>query len=182
MEPGKFPQIAARYCLTPYYVEPGFLKFRTVSPEDVTERTEAMEKSLQNAGINFIKKDMVTGGEIARICLGVSSAKASAIEVDDELPHICRNVDNLLEECYLKCCDVLKDNETNFAIDMLQTDIDDIIDKRITNNSMQNGTSLTVSEAQVKPYYVAIKGKAKPVNSIHYIDIEYYIERPNQTA
>lgn len=182
MEPERFPEISARYCLTPYYVEPGFLKFRTVSVDDVTERTPAMEKSLQNAGINFIRKEMVSEGEIARICLGVSSAKATVTPEEDELPHIRRNVDNLLEKCYLKCSDVLKDNETNYALDMLQTDIDDIVDKEISDKRMQNGTSLTVSEAQVHPYHIVLRGKAKPVNSIHFINIEYYIQAPNASA
>ena len=178
IEPKFFPEICARYCLTPYYVEPGFLPFRTVNLDDVTERTEAMEKSLQNAGINFIRKEMVTEGEIARICLGVSSAKASTTFEEDELPHHRRNADNLLEKCYLKCCDVLKDNETNYAIDMLQTDIDNIIEDEIRDNKMQNGTQLTCSEAQEKPFHIALKGKLKPVNSIHFINIEYYIQVP----
>ena len=183
MEPKFFPQLAARYCLTPYYVEPGFLEFRTVSLDDVIERTETMETNMQNAGINFIRKEMVTKGEITRICLGVSSAKASSTYKEgDELPHARRNTDNLLERCYLKCCDVLKDNETNYAVDMLQTEIDDIVDDEISKKRMLNGTQLTVSEAQIKPFHVVLKGKSKPVNSIHYINIEYYIQVPSISA
>lgn len=183
MEPKFFPQLAARYCLTPYYVEPGFLEFRTVSIEDVIERTEPMETNMQNAGINIVRKEMVTKGEIARICLGVSSAKASSTYKEgDELPHARRNTDNLLERCYLKCCDVLKDNETNYAVDMLQTEIDDIVDDEISKKRMLNGTQLTVSEAQIKPFHVVLKGKSKPVNAIHHINIEYYIQVPSSSA
>ena len=183
MEPKFFPQLAARYCLTPYYVEPGFLEFRTVALDDVIERTESMETDMQNAGINFIRKEMVTKGEIARICVGVSSAKSSSTYKEgDELPHARRNTDNLLERCYLKCCDVLKDNETNYAVDMLQTEIDDIVDDEIRKNRMLDGTQLTVSEAQIKPFHVVLKGKSKPVNAIHYINIEYYIQVPSSSA
>lgn len=183
MEPGKFPEICARYCVTPYYVEPGFIKFRTVSLEDVTERTEADEKILQNAGINFIRREMVSEGEIARICAGVSSAKPIVNNPHhDELPHIRRNVDHLMERIHRKASDILKDNETSFAVDMLQTDVDDIVDDEIKLRRMQEGTEFTVSEAGTTPFKVKIKGKAKAVNAIYYVDIEYYIQAPQATA
>ena len=182
MEPKRFPEIAARYCVTPYYVEPGFLKFRTVSPDDVDERTQAMEKTLQNAGVNFIRKEMVSEGEIARICAGVSSAKTIVNNpYHDELPHIRRNVDHLLERIHRKASDILKDNETSFAVDMLQTDVDDIIDDEIRLRRMQEGTKLTVSEAGTTPNYIKIKGKAKAVNAVYYVDIEYSIQAPQAT-
>lgn len=183
MEPQKFPKICARYCVTPYYVEPGFLKFRTVTPEDVIERTDAMEKVLQNAGINFIRREMVTEGEIARICTGVSSAKAMVDNPHhDELSHIRRNVDHLLERIHRKASDILKDNETSFAVDMLQTDVDDIVDDEIKLRRMQDGTSFTVSEAGTNPFNIKVKGKAKAVNAIYYVDVEYFIQAPQSTA
>lgn len=183
MEPAKFPEIAARYCVTPYYVEPGFLKFRTVEPDDVTERTEAKEKILQNAGINFIRREMVSEGEIARICAGVSSAKPIINNLyHDELPHIRRNVDHLLERIHRKASDILKDNETSFAVDMLQTDVDDIVDDEIRLRRMQNGTSFTVSEAGTTPFAIKIKGKAKAINAIYYVDIEYIIQSPQANS
>lgn len=183
MEPEKFPEICARYCVTPYYVEPGFLKFRTVSPEEVTERTEAEEKALQNAGINFIRREMVTEGEIARICAGVSSAKAMIENPNhDELTHIRRNVDHLLERIHRKASDILKDNETSFAVDMLQTDVDNIIDDEIKLKRMQKGTTFTVSEAGNNPFYIKLKGKAKAINAIYYVDVEYFIQAPQATA
>ncbi len=182
IEPKRFPEIAARYCVTPYYVEPGFLKFRTVSPDDVDERTQAMEKTLQNAGVNFIRKEMVSEGEIARICAGVSSAKTIINNpYHDELPHIRRNVDHLLERIHRKASDILKDNETSFAVDMLQTDVDDIIDDEIRLRRIKEGTELTVSEAGTKPFYINIKGKVKAINAIYYVDIDYNIQAP-QTA
>ena len=183
MDPEHFPQLCARYCVTPYYVEPGFLKFRTVTPEDVTERTDAEEKVLQNAGINFIRREMVSEGEIARICAGVSSAKPMINNNHhDELTHIRRNVDHLMERIHRKASDILKDNETSFAIDMLQTDVDDIVDDEIKLRRMQEGTTFTVSEAGTAPFKVKIKGKAKAVNAIYYVDIEYFIQAPQATA
>ena len=182
IEPKRFPEIAARYCVTPYYVEPGFIKFRTVTPDDVDERTQAMEKTLQNAGINFIRREMVSEGEIARICAGVSSAKTIINNpYHDELPHIRRNVDHLLERIHRKASDILKDNETSFAVDMLQTDVDDIIGDEIRLRRIKEGTELTVSEAGTKPFYINIKGKVKAINAIYYVDIDYNIQAP-QTA
>lgn len=183
MDPEHFPQLCARYCVTPYYVEPGFLKFRTVTPEDVTERTDAEEKVLQNAGINFIRREMVSEGEIARICAGVSSAQPMINNnYHDELSHIRRNVDQLMERIHRKASDILKDNETSFAIDMLQTDVDDIVDDEIKLRRMQEGTAFTVSEAGTAPFKVKIKGKAKAVNAIYYVDVEYFIQAPQATA
>lgn len=183
MEPEKFPEICARYCVTPYYVEPGFLKFRTLSPDDVTERTDAEEKVLQNAGINFIRREMVSEGEIARICAGVSSAKTIINNnYHDELPHIRRNVDHLMERIHRKASDILKDNETSFAIDMLQTDVDDIVDDEIKLRRIQKGTTFTVSEAGTTPFKVKIKGKVKAVNAIYYVDVEYFIQAPQAIA
>lgn len=182
MEPKRFPEIAARYCVTPYYVEPGFRKFRTIKPEEVDERPQAMEKRLQNAGINFIRREMVSEGEIARICAGVSSAKSIVNNpYNDELPHIRRNIDHLLERVHRKASDILKDNETSFAVDMLQTDVDDIIGDEIRLRRMQEGTTLTVSEAGTSPNYIKIKGRAKAVNAVYYVDIEYSIQAPQAT-
>lgn len=182
MEPKRFPEIAARYCVTPYYVEPGFLKFRTVTPDEVDERTEAMEKRLQNAGINFIRREMVSEGEIARICAGVSSAKPIVNNpYHDELPHIRRNVDHLLERVHRKASDILKDNETSFAVDMLQTDVEDIIGDEIRLRRIQDGTTLTVSEAGTSPNYITITGKVKAINAVYYVDIKYTIQAPQST-
>lgn len=179
MEPKKFPEISARYCVTPYYVEPGFLKFRTVAPDDVDERTQAVEKALQNAGINFIRREMVSEGEIARICAGVSSAKTIVNNpYHDELPHIRRNVDHLLERIHRKASDIWKDNETSFSVDMLQTDVDDIIGDEIRLRRIKEGTELTVSEAGFKPFYINIKGKVKAINAIYYVAIDYNIQAP----
>lgn len=180
--PDHYPEMVARYCLTPYDEEPGFYDFRSVSPEDVIVRTEDMEETLQNAGINFIRKEMEGSIEHARICLGVSSAMAADIRSHDVLPHFRRNVDHLINRIVVAAYPYLKRNESKSSIEMFQTDIDTIVEEEIEKGAMQEGTEITAVESDVNPFQIFIKGNAKPVNATLYIGVEMYISEPNILA
>lgn len=180
--PDHYPEMVARYCLTPYDEEPGFYDFRSVSPEDVIVRTEDMEETLQNAGINFIRKEMEGSIEHARICLGVSSAMAADIRPHDVLPHFRRNVDHLINRIVVAAYPYLKRNESKSSIEMFQTDIDTIVEEEIEKGAMQEGTEITAVESDVNPFQIFIKGNAKPVNATLYIGVEMYISEPNILA
>lgn len=180
--PDFYPEMVARYCLTPYDIEPGFLDFRSVSAEDVIVRTEDMEEELQNAGINFVRIELEDEIEHAKINLGVSSAMASSIRPNDVLPHFRRNVDHLIKRIYVAAYPYLKANELESSLKMFQTDIDDIVDEEIRNGSMQEGTEVIAAESNVNPYQFVIKGNSKPVNSTLYIGFEMYISEPNILA
>ena len=160
--PDFYPEMVARFCLTPYDEEPGFYDFRSVSPDDVVVRTEDMEENLQNAGINFIRKEMEGSIEHARICLGVSSAMAANIRPNDVLPHFRRNVDHLINRIVVAAYPYLKRNESKGA--------------------MQEGTEITAVESDINPFQIFIKGNAKPVNATLYIGVEMYISEPNILA
>lgn len=177
--PDHFGQMVARYCLTKYDIEPGYEDFRSVSADDVVERTPDMEQTLQNAGINFIRKEM-EGSEVhAKICLGVSSSMAATTRPHDCLPHYRRNVDHLINRFYIAAYPQLKRNETKATLDMLQTDLNTIVDEEIEAGSMQDGTEVTVEESGSNPVQLKITSNAKPVNSTEYIGIEMYISAPD---
>ena len=180
--PDFYPEMVARFCLTPYDEEPGYYDFRSVSPDDVVVRTEDMEEDLQNAGINFIRKEMEGSIEHARICLGVSSAMAANIRPNDVLPHFRRNVDHLINRIVVAAYPYLKRNESKSSIEMFQTDIDTIVEEEIENGAMQEGTEITAVESDINPFQIFIKGNAKPVNATLYIGVEMYISEPNILA
>lgn len=180
--PDFYPEMVARFCLTPHDEEPGFYDFRSVTPDDVIERTPDMEEDLQKAGINFIRKEQEGAKEHAKICLGVSSAMAATTRPNDVLPHFRRNVDHLINRIYTACYPQLKRNETKASIEMLQTDINNIVAEEIEKGSMQEGTEITAVESNSNPYQLLVKGYAKPVNSTLYIGIEMYISEPDILA
>lgn len=177
--PDYFGQMVARYCLTKYDIEPGYEDFRSVTADDVIERTPDMEEQLQNAGINFIRKEMEGSNIHAKFCLGVSSSMAATTRPHDCLPHYRRNVDHLINRIYTACYPQLKRNETKATIDMLQTDVNNIVEEEIEAGSMQEGTEVTVEESDINPVQLRLKGYAKPVNSTEYIGIEMYISAPD---
>ena len=73
IEPLKFGKHAARICCTPYYIEPGFLEFRSVNPGEFKSRTDAEILALQNAGIIFGVDEVVSDLVVCRINLAVST-------------------------------------------------------------------------------------------------------------
>ena len=180
--PEFYPETVARFCLTPYDQEPGYYDFRSVSPDEVITRTGDMEENLQNAGINFVRKEMEGSIEHAKICLGVSSAMASNIRPNDVLPHFRRNVDHLINRIVVAAYPYLKSKESKSSIEMFQTDIDNIVAEEIEKGAMQEGTEITAVESDVNPYQLLVKGNAKPVNATLYIGVEMYISEPNILA
>ena len=180
--PDFYPEMVARFCLTPYDEEPGFYDFRSVSPDDVVARTEDMEEDLQNAGINFIRTEMEGSIAHARICLGVSSAMAADIRPNDVLPHFRRNVDHLINRIVVAAFPYLKAKESKTSIEMFQTDINTIVEEEIEKGSLQEGTEITAIESNINPYQLLVTGNVKPVNATLYIGVEMYISEPNILA
>ena len=180
--PDFYPEIVARFCLTPYDEEPGFYDFRSVSPDDVVVRTGDMEEDLQNAGINFVRKEMEGSIEHAKICLGVSSAMAASVRPNDVLPHFRRNVDHLINRIVVAAYPYLKRNESKSSIEMFQTDIDNIVEEEIEKGALQEGTEITAAESGLNPFQILVRGNVKPVNATLYIGVEMYISEPNILA
>lgn len=189
IEPDKFGKHLARICVTPYYVEPGFLEYRTVKPGEFKNRTDDEEKALQNAGIIFGRDEVTRKKTYPKICLGVSTATGllPRNRPNDHLLHARRNTDNLIRNIYDTCYEQLKNNEDTDNLPHLQTDIDDVIDEEIRlkrmNRSTKNspGTSAKVKESDSNPYNIMIDGVSQPVNHTHGIRFGMYIAAPSAT-
>ena len=180
--PDFYPEICARYCLTPHDEEPGHFDFRSVTADEVVVRTEDMEEDLQNAGINFVRIEQEGTIKHAKICLGVSSSMACIERPADVLPHYRRNVDHLQRRIHIACYPQLKAKELRSQFKLLQSDVDDIVDEEIRKGAMQNGTKAIVSESSTSTPQLHIKTIAKPVNSTLYIVSEMYISPPDILA
>lgn len=179
IEPEKFGKHVARIATTPHYIEPGYLKFRSVSPGEFPNRTDADETALMNAGVIF-GRDEHYGEIYPKICLGVSTAYAADPKdrVNDSLLHYRRNVNQLIRDAVVEVYPQLKNNQFEGSMQILQTKVNTLINKKIKSNEMQDGTFLNVSEVVRDDVDgILLSGKAKPIKATHFIDINTFLER-----
>lgn len=182
IEPDMFGKLLARICVTPYYEEPGFYEFRTVSPEEFTERSENDEELLQQAGIIFAHDEKPGKNTYPKINLAVSTAFAvdSEPEADqrpkDALLHARRNVDQLIRDAVETAYPQLKRNETEVFLQMLQADLDALVNNKIRDGIMLDGTRIIAVESEADPFKLLIDGAAKPVNATELIEFTITIE------
>lgn len=179
-----FGKNVAKVCITPYYEEPGFTDFRTITPGKYSNRTREECNELQAAGITFINDELAASEIHPRINLAVSTAFATTPDnrPNDSLIHARRNVDQLIREVYDALYVQLKRNETETNLSYLQSDIDVIVDRKISDGYMMNGTEIKVVESEINPYDLKCEGVAVPVNSTLLIGFSMYIESPNATV
>lgn len=180
-EPTLWGKTLAKIFTTPYYEEPGYTDYRSVSAGTFTERTPEKENELQAAGIVF-NHDERAGSEIhPRINLAVSTAFATAPDSrpNDSLLHMRRNVDQLVREAFDVLYRQLKRNETETNLSFLQSDLDVLVDEKISAGYMLDGTQINVAESEINPYDLKVEGVAVPVNSTLLIGFSMYIEQPN---
>lgn len=178
-EPFLFGKTIARICVTPYYIEPGFLEYRSIEPTDLIDRTPAQELALQNAGIIFNRVEKTSSEKYVKIDLGTSTAFAQSPRPADALFHARFNADHLLRAVFDACYPQIKANEqaTNFV--KLQTQIDKVIDDEVQlermikwDEDLGQGTKLVVSESDSNPYDLYIKGTIQPVNCTVAIEVQ----------
>ena len=184
-EPLLFGKACARFCCTPYYVEPGFQQYRTVRAGEFLARTKTQELALQNAGIVFSHDEKVDTDVYTRINLSTSSSFALASRPADALGHSRFNADNLLRQIFKAVYPQIKDNEAASNIVKRQTKVDAIIDAEIEaeriiryNSDTMEGTKLTLVESEHDPYDMELVGQIQPVNCTVAINIKAYIKNP----
>ncbi len=184
IEPKYFGKSIAKICITPYYEEPGYTDFRTVTPGEFSNRTPAEENELQDAGIIFIRDELASSTIHPRINLAVSTAFATTPDnrPNDSLLHARRNVDQLVREVYDTLYVQLKRNETETNLSFLQSDVDVIVDEKLSAGYMMDGTVIDVVESETNPWDLLVEGVAKPVNSTLLIGFSMYVESPNATV
>jgi len=189
IEPDKFGKHVAMLCCTPYYIEPGFLTYRTVEPGEFKERTDAEILALQNAGIIFGADEVVSDLVVCRINLGVSTAFAANPRPADALFHARFNADHLLREVFKAVFTQVKANETASYIVKAQTKVDAIVDDEVEaermipyNSENGNGTKLTLIETNSDPYDMELIGQIQPINCTIAINVKIQIKNPAMKA
>lgn len=185
IEPLKFGKHAARLCCTPYYIEPGFLEYRTVEPGEFKSRTDAEILALQNAGIIFGADEVVSDLVVCRINLAVSTAFANNPRPADSLFHARFNADNLLRNVFKAVFTQVKANEAASYIVKAQTKVDAVIDEEVRlermipyNNETGDGTKLTLVESDSNPYDMELKGQIQGINCTTAIIVKAKIKNP----
>lgn len=185
IEPHKFGKHAAMLCCTQYYIEPGFLEYRTVKPGEFKARSEAEELALQSAGIIFGRDEVVDDLTLCRINLAVSTAYNQEQKPADALFHHRFNADNLLRNIFKAVYSQIKANEVRSYMVKAQTNVDVVIDEEVRaermiayNSSTGDGTKLTLMESDVSPYDMKLVGQIQGINASHAILVEVMIRNP----
>lgn len=189
IEPLLFGKHVALICCTPYYIEPGFLEFRTVKPGEFKARTDAEVLALQNAGIIFGVDEVVSDLTVCRINLCASTAFAKNPRPADALFHARFNADNLLREVFKAVFSQVKANEVISYITKSQTKVDAVIDEEVKNERMipydsttGKGTKLTLQESNSNPYDMDLVGQIQGVNATYAIQVKVQIKNPAMKA
>ncbi|MBQ9025198.1 MAG: hypothetical protein IJ104_02295 [Methanobrevibacter sp.] len=189
LEPHLVGKHAAVLCCTPYYIEPGFLEYRTVEPGDFKPRTEAEELALQTAGIIFGREEVVDDLTLCRINLAVSTAYNTERKPSDALFHHRFNADNLLRQVFKAVYSQIKANESATYMVKAQTKVDVVIDEEVRAERMiafdsttGNGTRLTLRESEVNPYDMELVGQIQGINATHAILVQVLIKNPAMKA
>ena len=189
IEPLKFGKQFARICTTPYYIEPGYLEFRTIRPGTFVARTKAQELALQNAGIIFGHDEKVNDLTLCRINLSTSTAFAANPRPADSLFHARFNADNLLRRVFEAVYPQVKANESSSNIITSQTRVDAVIDEEVEaermiayDDSTGEGTRLTLIESGSQPYDMELTGQIQPINCTGPIVVKAKIKNPKIVA
>ena len=184
-EPLLFGKTVARFCCTPYYVEPGFIVYRSVTPGTFKARTKAEKTALQNAGVIFNFDEKVDTDVYCRINLSTSTSFAKTNRPADALGHARFNADNLLRQIFKAIYPQVKDNESASNIVKRQTKVDTIIDAEVEaermipyNSSTGDGTKLTLVESDSDPYDMILEGQIQPINCTGAILVKAKIKNP----
>lgn len=177
IEYDKFGKQLARICTTPYYDEPGYYEYRSVSAGEFTERTDDEEEDLQEKGIIFSHDEKPGKTAFPKINLAVSTAHAIA---EDERPnlsliHANRNVNQLIRDAMEVIYPQLKRRETETFIQEVQADLDLLCSEKIKAGYMKDGTEVTAVEYLDSPYTLKLKVKASPVNITGIIEVTVYV-------
>lgn len=177
IEPDKFGKQLARICTTPYYDEPGYYQFRSVSAGEFTERTDSQEEDLQAKGIIFSHDEKPGKTAFPKINLCVSSAYAEDEEDRSEMSliHVNRNVNQLIRDAMEVVYPQLKRRETETFIKEVQADLDLLCIEKIKAGYMKDGTEVTAVEYKNSPSRLKLKIKAAPVNITGVIETTVYI-------
>ena len=177
IEPLLFGKTIARICCTPFYLEPGYTTYRTVSPDTFTKRTPTAELALQNAGVIFNHDELTTKEVYPKINLAVGTQFGTSPRPADSLFHARFISDELLKQIFDACYEQIKANETATNISYLQSQVDRIIDAAVQDGYVRpwngvDGTRIVVTESNADPFDLELNGQIQPVNCTIAINVK----------
>ena len=182
-EPLLFGKTIARICVTPYYIEPGFIQYRSVEPGTFKRRTREEKQALQDAGIIFNHDEKINANFWCRMNLCTATSFAKTKRPGDSLFHARFNADHLLSEIFEVLYTQVKANETQTSLVKLQVKVDAVIDAAVEagtmipyNSNTGKGTRLILKESDYNPYDMELTGKILPVNSTIAINVNETID------
>lgn len=177
IEPKDFGKTIARICITPIPDEPGYYNYRSVNPEEFTERLDSTIEEMQQAGI-IINTDERTSSNIyprINLCVATSYAKGEGNRPTDSLLHARRNVDQMQREAIDIVYNQLKRRATSGYLTDTQADLDVLVYNKIEAGFMKKDTSITISEPENAPEELEVLIEAYPVNITGKITATTYI-------
>lgn len=175
VEPLFYGKTIARICLTPYYIEPGYIAYRSVQPEEFIERTRDEELSLVQSGIIFNRDEKTSKEVYPKICRCVSTAYAADNVPTDALFHARFNCDVFILKSFDVEYEQIKKNETATNIPLLQSQLDALVDEEVSSEHMNEGTKVTVKESDEDPYTLINTFELYPVNHTNAILNTVYV-------
>lgn len=179
-----FGKTIARICSTPYFIEPGYLPFMSVTSGVFKERSKDERDSLFATGLIFNEDDYTLSSPTPRICLATSTAwgvEDHDMRTTDSLIHARRNVDYHVRRMFKIIAPQLKRNETSVNLRHVKNQIDIYL-----NSELQKGTIqeyyFDLIESSYNPYALLLKGRITPVNSTLAIEFENTVGSPYAIA
>lgn len=178
-----FGKIIAQICTTPYYIEPGYPSFKSVSLGEFELLTPTEKQTLFDAGVVFGEDDYRLETPVPRICAGTSSAFGKAVDErpNDSLLHARRNADHQMRKLLKIIAPQLKRNETATNILYMQADCEAYLSKEKDKGRIMD-FNISVEESDSNPYNLLVTCDITPVNSTYAIDISCYINSPYTTV
>lgn len=180
VEPGKLGATAAgRIILTPFWIEPGYLKIKNLNNDEVKLRSLSEIKKLYFSGATFIRLEKENNQTYPRINLAITSEwNNKNYPARSELKNV-RIANALLREIFDAVHQYIKRNETEMYIAMIQAIVNAKINKFVQNNYVQsydpvtrpNGTNLPVGIDDNEEGGILIRGNILPVGTIKTIKI-----------
>ena len=174
----------ARICSTPYYLEPGYLPYMSISSGLFEERSKDERDSLFATGLIFNEDDYTLPTITPRICLATSTAwgiEDHDMRVSDALIHARRNVDHHIRRILKIIAPQLKRNETSVTLRHVQNQVDLYLDSELTKGTIME-YSVEIKESSFNPYALLVKGRIVPINSTLGIDFENTVGSPYTIA
>lgn len=188
IEPQYFGRFMGRVCSTPIGEEMGYYQFNSINPGVFAARTPEQMLDLQSSGVIFGRDEYSASTFYPKINLGVATNFAQGVNnrPADSLDSARRIADWMLQQVFDLCYPQIKARETFSNIAQLQTKINTLIQRAISNGYVvkydekenPEGTYLDVIESDDNPYAMIVQGNIQPINCTIAINVDATITQP----